>query len=97
MTEAFAKFKSVQYKRLQRSFADSEFASWGIVDENGNLTNAGALLADESPRSSQREHTDSCRIRNGILQMNCKYLFAHPFFPSPHPVSDGVVCLRKFY
>ena len=31
MTEAFAKFKSVHYKRLQRSFADSEFASWGIL------------------------------------------------------------------
>ena len=34
---------------VQRSFDDSEFVSWGIVDENGNLTNAGALLADESP------------------------------------------------
>ena len=43
---AFTKLRSVHYKRLQRSFDDSEFVSWGIIDENGNLTNAGALLAD---------------------------------------------------
>ena len=46
---AFSKLKSVHYKRLQRSFEDNEFVSWGIVDENAKLTNAGALLADESP------------------------------------------------
>ena len=46
--------KSVHYKRLQRSFDDSEFVSWGIIDENGNLTNAGALLADESPVQQSR-------------------------------------------
>lgn len=46
---AFSKLRSVHYKRLQRSFEDSEFTSWGIIDENGKLTNAGALLADESP------------------------------------------------
>ena len=34
---AFTKLRSVHYKRLQRSFEDSEFVSWGIVDENGNL------------------------------------------------------------
>ena len=51
---AFTKLRSVHYKRLQRSFEDSEFVSWGIVDENGNLTNAGALLADESPVQQSR-------------------------------------------
>lgn len=51
---AFSKLKSVHYKRLQRSFEDSEFVSWGIVDENGRLTNAGALLADESPIRQSR-------------------------------------------
>lgn len=51
---AFSKLRSVHYKRLQRSFDDSEFVSWGIVDENGNLTNAGALLADESPIRQSR-------------------------------------------
>ena len=51
---AFTKLRSAHYKRLQRSFEDSEFVSWGIVDENGNLTNAGALLADESPIRQSR-------------------------------------------
>lgn len=51
---AFTKLRSVHYKRLQRSFEESEFTSWGIIDENGNLTNAGALLADESPMKQSR-------------------------------------------
>ena len=51
---AFSKLKSVHYKRLKRSFDDGEFVSWGIIDENGNLTNAGALVADESPISQSR-------------------------------------------
>ena len=51
---AFSKLKSVHYKRLQRSFEDSEFTSWGIVDEYGELTNAGAMLADESPIRQSR-------------------------------------------
>lgn len=60
---AFTKLKSVHYKRLQRSFEDSEFTSWGIVDENGNLTNAGALLADESP---MRQSRIFCTRWNGL-------------------------------
>ncbi len=51
---AFTKLRSVHYKRLQRSFTNDEFVSWGIVDENGDLTNAGALLADESPLRQSR-------------------------------------------
>lgn len=46
---AFSKLKSVHFKRLNQSFDDSDFVSWGIVDNNGKLTNAGALLADDSP------------------------------------------------
>ncbi len=60
---AFSKLKSVHYKRLQRSFEDSEFTSWGIIDENGNLTNAGALLADESP---MRQARIFCTRWNGL-------------------------------
>lgn len=60
---AFSKLRSVHYKRLQRSFDDSEFVSWGIVDENGNLTNAGALLADESP---VRQSRIFCTRWNGL-------------------------------
>lgn len=60
---AFSKLRSVHYKRLQRSFEDSEFASWGIIDENGKLTNAGALLADESP---MRQSRIFCTRWNGL-------------------------------
>ena len=60
---AFSKLRSVHYKRLQRSFDDNEFVSWGIVDENGNLTNVGALLADESP---VRQSRIFCTRWNGL-------------------------------
>lgn len=60
---AFSKLRSVHYKRLQRSFEDSEFTSWGTIDENGKLTNAGALLADESP---VRQSRIFCTRWNGL-------------------------------
>lgn len=60
---AFTKLKSVHYKRLQRSFEDSEFVSWGILDETGRLTNAGALLADDSP---MRQSRIFCTRWNGL-------------------------------
>lgn len=64
---AFSKLKSVHYKRLQRSFEDNEFVSWGIVDENAKLTNAGALLADESPIRQSRIF---CTRWNGLDMTN---------------------------
>lgn len=36
-------------QRTGSSFTEADFESFGIVDVNGYLTNAGALLADESP------------------------------------------------
>ena len=51
---AFTQLRSACYKRLHRSFDDSEFTSWGIIDENGALTNTGALLADDSPIRQSR-------------------------------------------
>lgn len=64
---AFSRLKSVHYKRLQRSFEDNEFISWGIIDENGKLTNAGALLADESP---VRQSRIFCTRWNGLDMTN---------------------------
>ncbi len=64
---SFTKLRSVYFKRLQRSFNNSEFVSWGIVDENGNLTNAGALLADES---SMRQSRIFCTRWNGLDMTN---------------------------
>ncbi|MCM1259259.1 MAG: putative DNA binding domain-containing protein [Roseburia sp.] len=46
---AFTKLKSVFRQRTGSQFGDSAYVSFGIVDDEGNLTNAGALLADESP------------------------------------------------
>lgn len=46
---SFTRLKSIHFKRLGRHFEDNEFISWGIIGEDGRLTNAGALIADDSP------------------------------------------------
>ena len=60
---AFSRLKSIHFKRLKRSFDDSEFISWGIVGEDGRLTNAGALVADDSPIRHSRVF---CTRWNGL-------------------------------
>jgi len=45
---SFTKLKSVYRQRTGRDFEVSDFESFGLVNEDGLLTNAGALLADES-------------------------------------------------
>lgn len=51
---AFTKLKSVFYQQTGHSFVESDYESFGLIDEKGNLTNAGALLADESPIRQSR-------------------------------------------
>lgn len=46
---AFTKFRSVFRQRTGRELEEADFISFGLMDEEGILTNAGALLADESP------------------------------------------------
>ena len=46
---SFSKLKAAYYKKTKKSMEMKDFESFGIVDKNGMLTNAGALLADESP------------------------------------------------
>lgn len=46
---AFTKLRSVYRMRTNSDLTDSDFISFELMDENGKLTNAGALLADESP------------------------------------------------
>lgn len=46
---SFTKLKAAYYKKTKKSMEQKDFESFGIVDKNGMLTNAGALLADESP------------------------------------------------
>jgi len=51
---SFTKLKSVYKQRTGKVLEDSDFESFGIVNEEGKLTNAGALLADESPIRQSR-------------------------------------------
>lgn len=46
---SFTKLKSVCKQRTGNIFEDTDYESFGLVDEKSNLTNAGSLLADESP------------------------------------------------
>lgn len=46
---SFTKLKAIYKQRTGNSFAESDYESFCLIDESGNLTNAGALLADESP------------------------------------------------
>ena len=46
---AFSKLKERYKKWTGNSFDDKDLVSFGLVNEQGNLINAGALLADESP------------------------------------------------
>ncbi|MDO4510337.1 MAG: ATP-binding protein [Bacteroidales bacterium] len=46
---AFTVLRASYFTRTNRAFEDSDFESFGIINEKGELTNAGALLADYSP------------------------------------------------
>ena len=46
---SFTKLKSVYKMRTGIDFLESDYASFGLANEDGLLTNAGALLADDSP------------------------------------------------
>lgn len=46
---AFSKLRERYKKWTGNSFDDKDLVSFGLVNEQGELTNAGALLADESP------------------------------------------------
>lgn len=60
---AFTKLRSICKYNTGKDFEDSDYESWGIIDEEGNLTNAGALLADESPIRHSRVF---CTRWNGL-------------------------------
>ena len=51
---AFTKLRSVYRQRTGKKLEEADFISFGLVDENGMLTNAGVLLADESPMRHSR-------------------------------------------
>lgn len=59
----FSKLKAAYYKKTKKSMEMKDFELFGIVDKSGMLTNAGALLADESPIYCSRLF---CTRWNGI-------------------------------
>ncbi|MCD7750655.1 MAG: putative DNA binding domain-containing protein [Lachnospiraceae bacterium] len=46
---SFTRLRSVYRLRAGQDMEESDFVSFGLMDETGTLTNAGALLADDSP------------------------------------------------
>lgn len=51
---SFTKLRATYKQRTGSRFEDADYESFGIIDEHGMLTNAGALLADESPIRQSR-------------------------------------------
>jgi predicted HTH transcriptional regulator len=51
---AFTKLRSVYRMKTGTELTDSDFSSFELVDEAGMLTNAGVLLADDSPMRHSR-------------------------------------------
>lgn len=51
---AFSKLRSVYRQRTGKELSEADFISFGLMDDNGILTNAGALLADEPPMRHSR-------------------------------------------
>ncbi|MBE6099304.1 MAG: winged helix-turn-helix transcriptional regulator [Anaerovibrio sp.] len=62
---AFTKLRSVYKQKTGKSFENTDYESFGIIDNNGKLTNAGALLADESPIGHSRVF---CTRWNGLTK-----------------------------
>ncbi len=62
---AFTKLRSVYKQRTGKSFDNTDYESFGLIDGNGKLTNAGALLADESPIRHSRVF---CTRWNGLTK-----------------------------
>ena len=62
---SFTKLKSVYKQRTGNTFEDTDYESFGLIDEKGNLTNAGALLADETPVRHSRLF---CTRWNGLTK-----------------------------
>ena len=51
---SFTQLRSVYRMRTGTELSDSDFISFELADESGKLTNAGALLADDSPMRHSR-------------------------------------------
>lgn len=62
---SFSKVREWYKTWTGKSLPEESLISWGMQDENGKLTNAGALLADESPIRYSRVF---CTRWNGLTK-----------------------------
>ena len=62
---SFTKLISTYYSRAHLDFQDSDYASFGLIDGDDKLTNAGALLADYCPIYQSRLF---CTRWNGLTK-----------------------------
>ena len=62
---SFSKVREWSKTWTGKSLPEESLISWGMQDENGKLTNAGALLADESPIRYSRVF---CTRWNGLTK-----------------------------
>ena len=62
---SFTKLKSTYFQRIRDEFKEAYFASFGLLDGQNNLTNAGALLADNCPVYQSRLF---CTRWNGLTK-----------------------------
>lgn len=65
---AFSKLRERYKKWTGSSFDEKDLVSFGLANENGYLTNAGALIADESPIRCSRIF---CTRWNGMNKSGC--------------------------
>ncbi len=68
---SFAKLRSVYKMRTGTDLSDSDFISFGLMEASGILTNAGVLLADDSPMRQSRlfcTHWNGLDKASGIME-----------------------------
>ena len=66
---SFSKLKSVYKQNTGNSFENTDFESFGIISDKGELTNAGVLIADECPLRHSRVFCTRC-INSYEIQHN---------------------------
>ena len=84
---SFEVLRATYFEKRHKSFQDTDFASFGLVGEDGWLTNAGALLADRSPVRHSRVF---CTRWKGLTK-------AHGLMEalSDHEYSGGLISLLR--
>lgn len=92
----FSRLRSVFHHRTGKEFTENDYESWGIVNQEGRLTNAGALLSNENPLRHSRLF---CTRWNGLDQSHgiLDALDDEEISGSLiQQLQDGFLCQKKF-